>query len=152
MKKIIIFESKHGSTKKCVDYIKDKNEIQTVFTVKSFAGDLKKYDEIIICTPVYIGKIDKNIKTLIEKNEELLLSKKATIIICAMNIEEYNNMIQNNFSDEMIKTCNIIHAGGAYNFESLNFLSKFIVKKMTGYTATYENILYDNLDALAKLK
>lgn len=149
MKTIILYESKHGNTKKCVDYIQAKKEADTVVQAKDFKGDLNSYDEILLCTPVYVGKINKSIKALIEQNEEIIIRKKTTIVVSAMNTDEYDAMITNNFSEKIRESVEIIYAGGGYNFDSMNFLSKMIIKKMTGYTSSYENILYKELDNIA---
>ncbi len=148
MKTIILYESKHGCTEKCVSYIKEKNNIQEFIKVSDFKGNLDDYDRIIIGTPVYIGQINKKVKTLIESNKDVLLKKEVEIFICGMNDENYEQMLIMNFDEAIRDHAKIIHAGGAYDFDKLGWFSKFIVRKIAKINHSVEAIKYDQLDLI----
>ena len=148
MKTIILYESKHGCTETCASYIKEKNNIQEFIKVSDFKGNLDDYDRIIIGTPVYIGQINKKVKTLIESNKDLLLKKEVEIFICGMNDENYEQMLIMNFDEAIRDHAKIIHAGGAYDFNKLGWFSKFIVRKIAKIDHSVEAIKYDQLDLI----
>lgn len=148
MKTVILYESKYGSTQKCATYIKDKHDIQDIKKISDFNGNISDYERIIIGTPVYIGQINKKVKAFIELNQDILFAKEVIIFICAMNDENYEQMLTLNFSEDMINHARIIHVGGAYDFDKLGFLNKFIVKKIAKVNHSIENIKYDQLDLI----
>jgi menaquinone-dependent protoporphyrinogen oxidase len=144
MKSIILYDSKYGSTKKCAQIIKENNKTEMVH-IKDFSNDIKDYDSIVIMSPVYMGQIKKSIKTFLESNHHILLSKKLTICITAMNTDEYTDMLKRNFEQVILESADFIYAGGAYYFEKMNFIYRFIVKKIAGVSKTTESINYSKL-------
>lgn len=148
MKSIILYESKHGCTKTCASYIKEKKHIDEITKVSDFNGDLKDYDRIIIGTPVYIGQINKKIKNLINDHKALLLKKELDIFICGMNEEGYEEMLIMNFDEDIRNHAKITHAGGAYDFDKLGWLSKLIVKKIAKVDHSVEHIKYEHMDLI----
>lgn len=148
MKKIVLYESKHGCTEMCANFIKEKNNDLKISQISKFQGDINDYDHIIIGTPVYVGQIHKKVKKFIETNKALLLHKKISIFVCAMNMETYDQMLQSNFDEAIRNHADIIHAGGAYDFEQLGRLSKFVVKKIAKVSHSTSDIKYDRLMSL----
>jgi len=143
MKSIILYESKTDTTKKCAQILKEENPDAKIERLSNFVDYIDEYESIVLLTPIYMGQINKKIKKFILKNHAKLLAKKLTILICSMNTQEYDNTVTNNFDEAIRNHASIIHAGGAYNFDKLNFLYKFIIKKMTGITKDVDEIKYE---------
>lgn len=150
MKTLILYESKHGATLKAATYLNEHIEESDVFQPSSFDGDIERYDHIILASCVYMGQLHKNIKKLLEEQVKVLLSKPLTIVACAMNEDEFDTMIKANLSQDVIKHANIVHAGGAYNFDSMNFLERFVVKRLAKVNTSLDQIKYNTLDAIIK--
>ena len=148
MKTIILYESKCGCTESCATYIKEKNDIKEVKKVSEFDADLSDYERVIIGTPVYIGHINKKVKAFIDMNRDVLLNKETIIFVCAMNHDDYDQMLNMNFSEKMMNHARIVHVGGAYDFDRLGFFSKFIVKKIAKVDYSIKDIKYDQLDLI----
>jgi len=143
MKSIILYESKTDTTKKCAKILKEENPDAKIEQLSNFVDDIDEYESIVLLTPIYMGKINKKIKKFILKNYTKLLKKQLMILICSMNTQEYENTIINNFDEAIQNHASIIHAGGAYNFDKLSFLYKFIIKKMTGITEDVDEVKYE---------
>lgn len=148
MKTIILYESKHGCTKKCATYIKEKNHFENMVKISEFKDDLSMYDKIVIGTPVYVGQINKVVKAFVETNKEVLLTKEVHVFICAMNLDNYEQMLSMNFDESIRKHAKITHVGGAYDFKKLGWFSKLIVKKIAKIDHSVEDIKYDQLDLI----
>ena len=103
--------------------------------------DLAQYDAILIGTPVYVGKINKQISDWIAKNETLILSKHVAVFLCGMNFENESIVIESNFSVQFRNRFPIKYVGGAYQFDKMNFFERFIVKKITGEKTSREEVL-----------
>ncbi len=150
MKTLILYKSKKGMTKKLAELVNQEVKNADLFNLNDFNGDLKLYEKIIIGTPVYIGKIDKQIKKFIDNNFSILKDTSTSIFLCGMNYDNTQDVISLNFTDEQAKVLKIDYIGGAYNFEKLNFLQRFIIKKVSGETKSREVVLQERLLKLVK--
>jgi menaquinone-dependent protoporphyrinogen IX oxidase len=77
-----------------------------------------------------------------------LLERRLTIVLCAMNQPEYETMLETNFDDEIRQHASIVHAGGAYDFQSLSWLERFAVKVIAKVKTSIDAIDYDKLDTI----
>jgi menaquinone-dependent protoporphyrinogen oxidase len=150
MKTLILYKSKKGMTKKLAELVSQELKSAALYNLNDFNGELNDYEKIIIGSPVYIGKIDKQIKKFIDLNFPSLKTKSTRFFLCGMNYDNTQDVVGLNFSAEQAKTFKIDYIGGAYNFEKLNFLQKFIIKKVSGETESREVVLQERLLQLIK--
>ncbi|MCR2032427.1 flavodoxin domain-containing protein [Anaerofustis stercorihominis] len=130
-KVILLYASKHGSSKEYADMIGTELDVKAVDIAKFNCVKKEDYDTIIFVSGVYASKINK-IDTI--KNS---FNKFDNIIICPVGFSEYNeeikNNIENNFNQEELKKVNIFYLRGALDISKLSFLEKMmmnIMKKM----------------------
>jgi menaquinone-dependent protoporphyrinogen oxidase len=142
MKSIIIYESKTGTAEKCAYLIAENNNIKDIYKASS-KPNLNGYDDIILVSPIYMGSVNKKIKEIISANPIPM-----RLVLVGTNTETYSETIEHNFNEETRKRLDIIHVGGAYNFEKLNFLQRFIIKKMTGITTSTDLLDYKKLNTI----
>jgi len=64
-----------------------------------------------------------------------------------MSNEDEQEVINKHFT-EIEKNYFIHYLGGAYNFEKMKFLQKFMIKKITGETESKEIILDERIEEL----
>jgi menaquinone-dependent protoporphyrinogen oxidase len=154
MRTLIVYSSKYGCTKNCANLLqkrlKDKVDIVNLKTSKDVA--ISQYDKVIIGGSIYIGKIQKEITKFCSKNLEKLKEKQIGLFICGMQEGEMlSTEFNQNFPNELIniaitKEC----FGGEFNFSKMNFLEKFIVKKVSKVSSNKSNILTDNINKFAQ--
>ena len=65
MKTIIIYATKYGFTKECVDELKSQlnGDVLAVDILKDSISSLDAFDQIIIGGSIYMGQINKKLRT-----------------------------------------------------------------------------------------
>lgn len=129
MNSVIYYFSKHGTTKKIVDYVEQKIQIVDVFDIKTMPENINTFDDVLLFTPVYAGSIPRKVKVFINENKKDLLDCNLSIFLCGANTKDEQKVIEMNFHEAIINHANFIkYIGGGFNFDKLNFLEKIAVK------------------------
>lgn len=153
MKTLIAYFTKHGSTEKCAKKLKKKivGDVDLLNLKNYRREDLKKYNKIIIGSPIYMGKIRKEVDNFINENNKLLNEKKIGFYICGMKEgSEAIKQLDESISEDLSSKVSVKSAfGGEFNFEKMNFLEKMVVKKVAGVKKTTSNIKESLIDELA---
>jgi menaquinone-dependent protoporphyrinogen IX oxidase len=148
MKKIaFIYFSKHEFTKKIVLTLQEKllslnNEVDVFEVGDNF--NLNSYEVVVFSSPVYYGKLNKNIIDLIESTVK---ESKIKIFLFAtgFNSSEFN--LINNFNKDIDKKIEFVgYFGGRVDFSSMNFMEKFIIKNLMKTKKTLERINQQKID------
>ena len=150
MKTLILYASKYGYTEKLANVLQRQRLHVDVQHIKSFAKDFSKYDEVIIGTPIYMGKINKHVKKTLDSYKHELSQKELRIFLCGMNNTDEQQVITTNFDRDIINHAKIKYIGGAYQFQKMNFLYKAIVKSIAKTDQDQEVILEQNIEYLLK--
>lgn len=132
MKTLIIYSSKHGTTKKVADMIATELDDAHVWHVSDAASaDLGEFDQFVIGTPIYAGIPDKSIKTFVAQNEALLTSKPLGLFVCGMMPagKQRDEEMEAAFPASLRSHAKAYHfLGGAIHFADMNFAEKAIIK------------------------
>ena len=151
MKSVIYYYSKHGTTKKIVDYTEDTLQIVDVYDIATMPENIKEFDDVLIFTPVYAGNIPRKVKVFINENKADLLDKNLSIFLCGANTKEEHKVIDLNFHETIIEHANFIkYIGGGFDFDSLNFFEKLAVRFFAKEKESTEEIDYELLNTLLK--
>ncbi|MBL7066809.1 MAG: flavodoxin domain-containing protein [Candidatus Marinimicrobia bacterium] len=149
MKTLIVYASKHGCAKKAAEKLSEAfGEGTEVNDIRSIAkNDIADFDRIIIGGSIHAGRIQKDVKKFIQKNLAQLLEKQIGLYICCMEEgESADKEFTNAFPKQLIE-----HAvakgffGGEFNFENMNFIERFIVKKIAKVTESVSNVKENNI-------
>lgn len=135
MNTLILYATKTTTTEKCAQKIKTAtgNEaIKIVNIADSKRIDISDYDQIVIGTGLYMGKIHKLIKRFINKNSEMLLSKKLHFYICGLgggeeSLPAFNNDVAN---DLRLHATQIKYLGNEIHYELMNPIYRFVIKQI----------------------
>jgi len=153
MKTAVIYSSKHGTTEKIANYIAEKltktNEVELFSLKKITSLDISRYDKIILGTPIYAGQPVKNMKNFCKTNESILLQKKICLFICGMEPtkEQQEKELKEAFPETLIKSAAITSfLGGEFLFEKMNFLEKFIIKKIVKTKTSSSRIDWESVE------
>lgn len=144
MKSLILYTSSHGTTEKAALLLKEnlKGGADVINLKKNPRLDISGYDLIVIGSSVHIGNIPKRMKDFIEKNLDVLKSKKLGLFLCCMKEnDEAKEQFETAFSKEL-REASISNGlfGGEFLFEKMNFLQRAIVKKVAGKTSSVFNM------------
>lgn len=158
MKTLIIYATKHGTTKKITDILakklKEKKEDVKVINIKEIKNyNIRVFDRVIIGGSIHAGNIQKNIKKFCKEHEQELKEKQLGLFItCMMNNEDIQKaQLEKAYSKELrdkSKATGIL--GGEYLFEKMNFLEKIMVKLIAKTNKTTTKIDKDAIDKFAK--
>lgn len=134
MKTAIIYATKHGTTEKCVAILAKKitGPVDVTNLKKDQAHDLTQYDKVIIGGSIYVGQIQKEIKDFCSKNMAVLQNKRLGLFICCMQQgDQAMTQLDNSFPRELQDVAVTRESfGGEFVFKKMNFLERFIVKKV----------------------
>jgi menaquinone-dependent protoporphyrinogen oxidase len=145
MNTLILYMTHHGTTRKVVEYLKNKfgPETHSFNLEKHEVPDLTAYDTIIVGGSIHIGQIQPGVKRFCELHKDELLTRRLGLFICFMNKELGQVEFENAFSPELR---NHAHAhglfGGELLFDKMNFMEKFIVKMVTKQNQSQSQLDY----------
>lgn len=152
MKTLIVYASSHGTTEKVANIIREKLDSTTVQTInlKSKAKiDLSNYETVIIGGSIHAGSIQSEVKNFIKEHTITLMGKKVALFLCCMNEKEEKTEFDNNYP-ELLRNHSTYNAivGGEYVFEKMNFIEKFLVRKIAGVSTSISKLRYTEIDSL----
>ena len=124
-----------------------KNEVTLLNIKKTNKIDLNKFDVIIIGGSIHAGNIQSAIKKYCQNNIDILLHKKLGLFVCCMEKDEKaHQQFQNAYPKVLIDHAAATSIfGGEFNFERMNFLEGFIIKKIAKTDKSISNILKNNI-------
>ena len=87
MTSVVVFASKTGNTRYVAEQISGKMAADIIDLGKEDA-DLSKYDEVVIGSGVYAGKLSKKIRSFLDENKDTLSEKKVSFYLCCVFKDE----------------------------------------------------------------
>ncbi|WP_239253883.1 flavodoxin domain-containing protein [Listeria ilorinensis] len=134
MKTLILYDSKYGTTERCAQHlaaqIKCDVDMQKIIPKKNY--DLSDYQQIILGTPIYMGKPRKVFTEFINQHLDTLLTKRLHLYICGMQNADAGEELKNAYPEELSRhATHKAFFGGEFIFTKMNFFEKLIVKTVT---------------------
>lgn len=152
MKTLILFSSKYGCTEDCVNHLKSKlnHPTKVVNLANETSTDLQGYDQIIIGSSIYIGKIRKQTKIFCEQNLSTLLTKKVILFLCCTTPDQIDNFFKDNFPTQLLDHASkTVNFGGELRPDKMGFFDKKITALVSKTQSKKVEILYANINGLA---
>ncbi|GAA0737294.1 flavodoxin domain-containing protein [Clostridium oceanicum] len=156
MKSIIIYSTKYGSAEKASELLKENmvGEVELVNIMKQTVPDIKGYDNVILGGSVYIGKIQKKLTNYINENIDELLKKRIALFICSGSLDKkiIQKYIKELFNPKLYNKAICTDTFGyEICFEKMNFIEKFMMKKMKKSTESEYCLNKENIKRFAKI-
>jgi len=139
MKIAILYGTKYGTTKKVAESIfkllenhnKDYDESIDVKLI-----NLKEKDDanldcdfLIIGSPVYMGRIRKEVRNFLKKYENTLIDKRFALFICGASETEGIDQVNKVFPSEIVNhAIATAFLGGELNIDKMKFMDKKIAQ------------------------
>lgn len=153
MKTAIIYCSKHGTTEKVARLIGELLEEKVdYFSVKNKENiSFQDYEKIILGTSIYAGSPGNEMTKFCIYNQSALQQKKVGLFICCMNQENSQEQMKKAFPEYLHEVAVAEEImGGEFLFEKMNFIERFIVKKIVKIKASVSNIDKDSITGFSK--
>lgn len=154
MKTLIVYATKHGATEKCARLLAKKldGDVDLCNLKKDPFPDPNPYDKIIIGGPVYIGKALNEVKNFCNTHLETLRTKKIGLYICGMQEGEMaRKEIDSSYPERLLSVAVAKECfGGEFILGKMNFIERFIVKKVAKTDKDISAILDENIERFAK--
>ena len=157
MKTLLVYATKYGSTKTCVEYLLPKlqGEVTAVQLPTNTPIQLEEYDAVIIGSPIYMGKIPKILSDFTDNFEQQLLTKKVGLFLVCSNVRNFKKYLAYSFSFELLEKAEVKECfGGIMEINKLKFFDKMITniirKKVEEEQIPKSELLYDKMDSFAE--
>ena len=148
MKSLILYTSKHGSTKKIVDYMTSKLDADSFNLLDCAAPDIAEYEQIILGGSIYYGSVHSQMSNFVESHLGSLLNKRiALFLVCMLSEESAAEQFNSNFNEELLN-----HSladgffGGVITKDSLNPVEKLVTSFTFKRADTFDQIYFDEVD------
>lgn len=135
MDTLIIYDTKTGTTKKCVDLIiselngnADSVSIENIEKI-----DIKKYKKIVIGSYINASFASKRIKSFCNKYVDYLLTKQIYLFFSSYSTEskDVETYLSANFDKRLIDNAMFKDSlGGEFNMEKLKGFKKFFINML----------------------
>lgn len=151
MKTAIVFRSKHGTTETVSRTMAQKlstDEVTLIDLKKYPQPDLQNFGRIVIGGSIHAGAIQKQVKNFCTTHLNDLQQKEVGLFICCMDRELQEKEFEDAFPEELkthAKATGIM--GGEFVFERMNFLERFIVRKISKTDHSVSEINEEAIDS-----
>lgn len=151
MKTLIVYTSKHGSTKKIANYIKDKLQCDAVNLLETPCPSLDTYEQVVIGGSIYYKALNPKLSEFIESNLDTLLAKKiALFLVCLLSEESAAEQFNNNFDEVLLNHSSADgFFGGVLEPRVLNPIEKLVTSFAFKNVNVNEDLFFDEADKFA---
>ncbi len=111
---LVLYATKSGATEQCAKVLFEELSHCTICNIDLEKPNIDEFDSIIIGAGVRDGKIYKPIRDFIKKNEHELLKKRMGYYICNEKPKKTEEIIGDNFSDDLKNAAICIESFGGY--------------------------------------
>lgn len=129
MKTVVIYKSKHGSTREYAEYIGKNIVGSKVFSIEEFdMKTLNSYDNVILGSSVYAG--NTFYKEFLVNNWEILKEKKVFVFAVGILDKEHANSKSEyeSLPEDIRSKIQYVKLPGRIVFSKLNLFEKLIIK------------------------
>jgi len=151
MQTLIIYASHHGTTETVANQIQSKlglnhTKLVRISEVKNL--DLDNYDIVLLGSSIHAGRNQNSMQRFCKKNMPELLQKRVGLFLCCMSEGKEAVEAMEKAYPELLRNrafC-IQLMGGEYKIEKMNFIERFLLRKIAGATESQSNIKQDGID------
>jgi menaquinone-dependent protoporphyrinogen oxidase len=152
MKTLICYAGKYSTAKKVAD------ELAGLLGSQTKTHDLKyplnvrieDFDAVVIGGSVYMGKLNPLVNKFCIQHESIMLNKYIGVFICGLQEDKFKQIYESNIPQNIrtfVTSCKFV--GGEIQFSRLNFLEKWIIRKVAGIHQDISKINHKSIQELA---
>jgi menaquinone-dependent protoporphyrinogen oxidase len=155
MNNLIVYASKHGTTKCCSEYLFSKLQGETILVdlKRDKLPGLNSFDTIVVGGSIYAGQIQESVKNFSHNHIDLLLKKRLGLFMChymrgGQAIAEFEDAFPFDLRDKAIVKGLF---GGEFKLRNMNFFEKLLIKRAVQDNKLLPEINYKAIDDFAAL-
>lgn len=154
MKTLIVYDSKHGFTEKCVQLMAQGHEKQVEYWPLQYnpgAPVWSDYHQIVLGGPVYFGKFSAKVGNFVKRYRDQLMERKLALFAVSLSGKaSASDYISASLPADLLDHA---HAracfGGAIQWKKLSWLERFILHRVRGITTDASNLDLPEIQNLA---
>jgi menaquinone-dependent protoporphyrinogen oxidase len=160
MRTVIFYASKYGTTASVANEIAESitlDEEVEVLDIKKFnwdfIPDFKAVSRFVIGVPMYAGKPLKSMRKFCDTFSFKLETKPLFLFACGSEIspEKQQAELDAAFPERLRKAAfEAAFLGGAFHWKKMNFMERFIIKRITGRTGDMDMIRHKAIKKFAE--
>ncbi|MBN1351146.1 flavodoxin [candidate division KSB1 bacterium] len=155
-KTLIVYASSHGCTESCAYKLAESLPVQPEMINLKQTGkiDLSAFDMVLIGGSIHAGKMQRKVKQFCSKHLSELIQKQIGLFLCCMeqDAEKAQQQFDSAYPAELrqISLANGFF-GGEFNFEKMNALQRYIIKKIAKTDKSISRISEKNISEFASI-
>lgn len=152
VKTLIAYSSTYGAAADCAQQLAQRLGAETdVVDLANAQPDPAPYDRVIIGGSIYMGQIQKSTKAYCQTYGEQLLQKPLGLYVCSgRQDDDAAKQLQEAFPAALREHALWMNTlGYRYKLQGMNFLHRFIIKKVAKVSADEDRLNSEAMDALA---
>lgn len=128
MKTLILYTSRHGSTKEVVLRMAKELKADSVDLHENSNPSLVEYERILIGGPIYLGSLGSALESYMQDHMDLLLQKQLGLfLLCVMNEERAASQFNHCFPSRLLAHSSYDgFFGGILKLPQMNWIEKAI--------------------------
>ncbi len=154
MKSLIVYVSRYGTTAECARRLSEllPGESRLVDIRRERRPSFESYDSVVIGGPIYAGKISREISAFCDYNQKEIERRRVGLFICCLYDGEKAQVELNEAFPAWLNA----HASGRYAFggaikmSKLNFVDRFLIRKIAGSEKDINSVNPDRIAQLAR--
>ena len=154
MKTAIIYATHHGTPETVAKQIQHQllpQQVELINLAHNKQPDISIYDSIVVGSSIHAGKNQSVVQKFCSKNMPELLQKQIGLFLCCLNEKEFEQSLTNAYPEILRNHAfDIELMGGEYKMDRMNFIERFLVKKIAGITQSQSLINYNNINNFVK--
>ncbi len=124
MRTLVLYESKHGGTRRIAELIGSKIDNSVVARIQNFVGRLERYDRVIVGGPLYGRRLSPIVMNYIKENKGMI----DQVFVSGLLGANADVELHENFDDEFIQDKHIEFIGGSLEWKGMNFFERLRVR------------------------
>lgn len=150
MKTAIIYATHHGTTETVAKQIQQQllpQQVELINLAHNKQPDISTYDRIVVGSSIHAGKNQSVVQKFCSKNMPELLQKQIGLFLCCLNEKEFEQSMANAYPEILRNHAfDVKLMGGEYKMDRMNFIERFLVRKIAGVTQSQSLINYTNIN------
>ncbi|TVR47235.1 MAG: flavodoxin [Puniceicoccaceae bacterium] len=135
MRPLIVFQTRHGATEKVAHFLATFLEGAVLHRLgNGEEPEILDYNPVVVGGSIHAGRIQTSVRSFCTRRHEALLTRRLGLYICCMREGEVAEQeLKESFEEALREHAVAIGTmGGEFDFDKMNFLERFMVRKLAG--------------------